>query len=113
MLEFRAGEHMMGETFAAAESPEFTVAVTGTNTIERIEIVKYQDGDPYPFPVVHTVQPGTQEARFTWTDPHFTKDALYYARVSQRVEKDRFKDNAFPDEKAWCSPIWVAKTAVE
>jgi hypothetical protein len=101
LLEFRASsggaehgaEHIMGDIFAAAESPRFTVRVQGTGTIKQVDVIK--NGK-----FIYTARPGEKQARFELTDREFggAGESWYYARVLQE-----------DGQIAWSSPMWVRK----
>ena len=82
--------HMMGDTFAAPTAPHLKVKVFGTDTLQRVEIIK--DGK-----FVFTTSPNAKSAEFTYIDNEPPKgESWYYVRVTQM---DR--------NLAWSSPIWV------
>jgi hypothetical protein len=96
LLEFRATaggeEHIMGDAFASAESPRFAVKVTGTGTIQQIDVVKSGK-------FIYTSHPGEKEARFELTDREYGPgESWYYVRVLQQ-----------DGQLAWSSPMWVKK----
>jgi hypothetical protein len=82
--------YLMGDAFAAATAPRLKVKVVGTDTLERVEIIK--DGK-----FVFTTSPAAKSAEFTYVDNEPPKgESWYYVRVTQM---DR--------NLAWSSPIWV------
>jgi hypothetical protein len=90
VLEFRAGDAIMGDALAAAAPPRMTVKAIGTGAIDRIDIVK--DGK-----FVFENRPGREAAEFTWVDnAPGTGRSWYYVRA---IQADR--------QMAWSSPIWV------
>jgi hypothetical protein len=96
VLEFRAmvggTEHIMGDAFAAAESPRFAVKVGGTGTIRQIDVIKNAK-------FIYTARPGEKNARFELTDREFGPgESWYYVRVLQE-----------DGQLAWSSPMWVKK----
>jgi hypothetical protein len=90
IVEFRSGQHLMGDAFKTNEAPKLEWTVIGTGDIARIDILKDHE-------VVETFKPLTREHRGTWVDPmpgvgtHY-----YYIRVQQA-----------DGELAWASPMWV------
>jgi hypothetical protein len=82
--------YLMGDAFAARTAPHLKVKVFGTDTLQRVEIIK--DGK-----FVFTTSPNTKSAEFTYIDNEPPKgESWYYVRVTQL---DR--------NLAWSSPIWV------
>jgi len=92
ILEFRAGDHLMGESFSSADAPRFTVRAIGTGTIKQIDVIKSRK-------FIYTTRPGAKQARFELTDQEFGPgEAWYYVRVLQE-----------DGQLAWSSPIWISK----
>jgi len=90
ILEYRAGEHMMGDIFEASAPPRMTVKVVGTSLLDTVEIIK--DGK-----FVYVAHPEGTAAEFSYVDRNPEKrESWYYVRVMQ---KDR--------QMAWSSPMWV------
>ncbi len=95
ILDFQAVDgqgrtYLMGDAFAASAPPRLKVKVFGTDTLQRVEIVK--DGK-----FVFTTSPNAQNAEFTYTDNAPSPgESWYYVRATQM---DR--------NLAWSSPIWV------
>jgi hypothetical protein len=95
VLDFRMGDHFMGEEFSAQKPEPISVFVRGAAPVRRIDILS--NGK-----VVHSVgsveKPiGKKEARLKWTPPSLDPGTSYfYARV---IQED--------DEMAWASPVWV------
>jgi len=82
--------YLMGDAFAAPTAPHLKVKVFGTDTLQRVEIIK--DGK-----FVFTTSPNAKSAEFTYTDNEPPRgESWYYVRVTQM---DR--------NLAWSSPIWV------
>jgi len=82
--------YLMGDAFAAATAPRLKVKVAGTDTLQRVEIIK--DGK-----FVFSTSPNRKSADFSYVDNAPTQgESWYYVRVSQM---DR--------NLAWSSPIWV------
>jgi len=112
-LDFRVNGHMMGSEITASDGPVIEGWARGVRKLIAVEIVKYADGLSYPFPVVHSAELNGKEARFWWKDPDFSRDSLYYLRVTQEADSRtaaryaHLTPNPFPHEQAWTSPVWV------
>ncbi|HTM48981.1 MAG TPA: hypothetical protein VL285_09885 [Bryobacteraceae bacterium] len=90
ILDFRCGEHMMGDSFTAPGSPRFQVKVIGTAPIAKVEIIK--DGK-----FVFDTQPAGSTADFSYVDANpGAGESWYYVRV---IQTDR--------NLAWSSPMWI------
>jgi ribosomal protein S19E (S16A) len=95
ILDFQAVDaqghtYLMGDAFAAPTAPHLKVKVFGTDTLQRVEIIK--DGR-----FVFTTSPQGKSAEFTYVDNEPPQgESWYYVRVTQM---DR--------NLAWSSPIWV------
>lgn len=89
-LDFRAGEHLMGEEFASGDGPVLAAHVVSTDDLVAVEIIR--NGR-----VIYANQPKGREAKFEFrdNDPPPT-DCYYYLRARQA-------DGAV----AWASPVWV------
>ena len=82
--------YLMGDALAAPTAPHLKVKVFGTDTLQRVEIIK--DGK-----FVFTTSPQGKSAEFTYVDNEPPQgESWYYVRVTQM---DR--------NLAWSSPIWV------
>jgi hypothetical protein len=114
-MDVRVNGRPMGSVVESTQPPVVSATVRGTDTIERVEVVKFFQGSPEPFPVVYSVSPPGGDASFEWRDLDFKSDSAYYVRVTQRadpriVNKKNFGSaTSFPNEMAWSSPIWVTK----
>ncbi len=90
VLDYRMGDHFMGEEFAATVAPPLRVRVIGTSAIAKIEVIKDEK-------VVYTTSPGQKEVSFTFKDGASSRGtSYYYVRV---LQDDR--------QIAWGSPIWL------
>jgi hypothetical protein len=90
IVDYRAGDHMMGDAFAASAPPRMTVKVVGTGRILTVEVIK--DGN-----FAYVARPEGSSAEFTWVDRNPEKrESWYYVRV---IQADR--------QMAWSSPMWV------
>ncbi|MFN0171214.1 MAG: hypothetical protein ACKV22_32765 [Bryobacteraceae bacterium] len=91
-VDFSIGGRLMGEEIEVREKPVVAVAVEGTNTLDRIDIVK--NGK-----FVYTSRPGARKVEFRYRDEDWAgEEAYYYARV---IQSDKMM--------AWASPIWVKR----
>ncbi len=106
LLEFTADGHWMGEEYATDKAPRFVIKAAGTNTIETVELIKY-DGAKYES--IHTAHPDAEKCSFEFTDESFNGDSMYYVRVSQVDELWRSPWSLTTREMAWSSPIWIDK----
>jgi hypothetical protein len=92
VLEFRSGDHLMGEAFTSAAAPRFTVRTIGTGTIKQVDVIKNRQ-------FIYTTRPGERQASFELTDLEFGPgESWYYVRVLQE-----------DGQLAWSSPIWIKK----
>jgi hypothetical protein len=90
ILEYRMGEHFMGDEFAAAQVPPISVKIAGTAPIADLAIVRNNR-------VVYHTTPGISTANVQYQDTAPPKGLnWYYVRAQQ---KDR--------QMVWSSPIWV------
>jgi hypothetical protein len=92
IVEFRSGDHIMGDAFRSEGAPQFQIRVVGTRPVAKLEILRDSV-------VVETVKPDQVEFRGDWADPRpATGEHYYYLRITQS-----------DDELAWSSPIWVTR----
>ena len=90
ILDYRMGDHFMGEEFAAASVPPLEIRVIGTSDVASVEIIKNEE-------VIFTTAPNRREVDLTYVDQDATPgSSYYYVRV---IQDDR--------QIAWSSPIWV------
>ena len=115
-LAFQVNGHLMGSEIEASDGPVIEAKVKGVRRLLAVEVIKYEQGAPYPFPVAYRAElDGGNEAKLWWKDDAFDGDALYYLRVTQEADPRvaaRYADadpNPFPTEMAWSSPVWVEK----
>jgi len=95
-LDFRVGEHMMGEEVEVEGDPTFRVRITGTDALRRIDIIS--EGQ---FVYTRTREPGAPEDEFeVMLELPEGETRYYYLRCIQAN-----------DEMAWSSPIWVTRRA--
>ncbi len=100
ILEFELDGTPMGQTVQTSKAPEAAVRVVGTDTIEWVEMLRWQPGTE-AFLVCKRWEPGTDEFRETWRDDAHVPGAIYYVRVKQ---KDLVRNRI---AMAWSSPIWT------
>ena len=111
VIDFRVDGHLMGSEITAAGGPLIEAAVEGTARLISVEVVKRIGND---FPTVYRAPIDGARAKVWWKDPDFRADTIYYLRVTQEVAPAlaaryrNAKDNPFPTEMAWSSPVWVA-----
>src|SRR5262249_55823831 len=90
VVEFRSGDHIMGDEFKTSKAPTLEMRVLGTKPLARIDILKDSE-------VVESLKPGKSEYSGTWTDPRPAAGVrAYYSGV---VQED--------GERAWASPLWI------
>ncbi len=92
IVDFRIGDHIMGDVFRTRDVPLLQVKVAGTQPIARIVVVKNNK-------FIHTVEPDAKTVAFEYRDLEAKRgsgESYYYIRVEQ-------SDGSL----AWSSPIWV------
>ena len=90
ILDYRMGDHFMGEEFSTSSVPPLEIRVLGTSRIATVEIIKNEE-------VIFTTSPDRQEVNLTYVDQDATPgSSYYYVRV---IQDDR--------QIAWSSPIWM------
>jgi hypothetical protein len=105
-LHFSSDGHLMGDEYATAKFPTFSVRVAGTNTIKTVEIIKH---DGHGYQTICAQKPESEICAFQYTDNDFTEDSFYYVRVAQVDELPRGAWSYPTNEMAWSSPIWIQK----
>jgi hypothetical protein len=91
ILDIRAGDHFMGESFVANSAPTFSLFVRGTAPIKTITLYRGQTS------YKSWTGRGT-EMTLQFTDPeHFQNSQYYLFHVKQT-----------DGHQAWSSPIWVS-----
>ena len=90
ILEFRLGDHFMGDDFTAAQKQKIRVKAHGTGAIGVIHLIRDAK-------YIYQVAPNKAEADFDYMDADAGPgEHWYYVRVEQKN-----------GELAWSSPIWV------
>jgi hypothetical protein len=90
VLEFRIGEHFMGEEFESRAKPRLRVKVRGTGPVARVEVRRNDES-------LTEFYPGKVEFDLTYEDSKAAPGLnRYYVRVEQA-----------DGQLAWSSPIWV------
>ncbi len=90
ILEFRIGEHFMGEEFTASEVDPLRVRAVGTRPFSEIEILRNTHS-------IYRQELKSREVDLTYQDLTPEADVnYYYVRVRQE-----------DGQTAWSSPIWV------
>ena len=84
LADFRAGEHMMGDAFAAAAAPEFKVKLIGTAPFAKVQVIKDNE-------YVYSAQPNKPTVEFTWKDnsPEAGQDQLLLRARRAERRRDR------------------------
>lgn len=89
-LHFKVNGAPMGSEVGASDEREVCVRVSGTDTLDRIDVVRNNED-------AHTVRPATLRHELRWMDRRNAEDRdCYYVRVTQ-----------WDGNMAWSSPIWV------
>ena len=97
----------MGSEIKAKNVSAITGKIGGTNTLEAVQVVKYENGE---YSIIYNNSPDSEIVEFQIEDQNFNSDCFYYLRVSQ-VSEVPGRLWTFPtNEMAWSSPIWVEFT---
>lgn len=102
ILDFSIDGTQMGQTVSVKTQPNISIAVIGTDEIDWVELLRYQDGDG-SFQVIRRWQPDAWEFSVSLEDRDFKPGAMYYTRMKQ---KHRIRNRAV---MAWSSPIWTTE----
>ena len=90
ILEYRIGDHFMGEALTAESTPPLEILAVGTSRVARIEVIRNEE-------VVYVNRPNRREVRLTYRDNDPPSGSAYY--YVRALQDDR--------EIAWGSPIWI------
>jgi hypothetical protein len=100
ILDFTVNGVPMGSNVVVDSIPEIRIAAIGTDTIAKVELLKFQKPAKH-FVVVEKWRPDSAEFDVTLQDAAFESGAIYYVRLEQRRNvRDRMA-------MAWSSPIWT------
>ncbi len=103
-IDFNVNGHPMGSEIKSVNTPVIIGKVGGTNKLETIEVVKYENGEYSTF---YKTSPDSETTEFSIEDKDFDSDCFYYLRVYQ-VSEVPGRLWTFPtNEMAWSSPIWI------
>jgi len=103
-IDFTVNGHTMGSEITSLNSPVIAGRVAGTNKLETIELVKYENDE---YSTIYKNSPDSEIMEFSIEDKNFDSDCFYYLRVTQ-VSEVPGRLWSFPtNEMAWSSPIWV------
>ena len=90
VVDFRVGEHFMGESFTARGAAPIKAYIHGTGPLASVTLVKNNRA-------VYSKPGEGSEMNFGFTDTDVKAgDAYYYVRVLQKN-----------GQIAWSSPVWV------
>jgi len=91
ILEYRVGDHFMGEAFEVSGKPKFDVRIIGTDEIKQIDVIKNGTS-------IHKTDPEGSDIQYSFVDEKAEpgSQACYYVRIAQ-------EDGAM----AWASPVWI------
>lgn len=89
-VDFRVGEHLMGEEFSTSDRQMMSVWIDSPEAIASVDIIK--NGKLFLTRTPHR----TTEHFTAWDDEPREGDCYYYMRVTLES-----------GNRAWCSPIWV------
>ncbi len=91
LLDVRAGEHLMGDTFEVKKPPTIDIRIVGTGPVAKVHVLR---NNKYVF----TGEPKKQEVtlHFTDNDAPAGPASFYYVRVEQG-----------DGNLAWSSPLWI------
>jgi hypothetical protein len=90
ILDFRIGDHLMGEEFESRGKPRLRIRVRGTAPVARVDIRRNDEN-------LASLEPGKREVDISYEDSTAAPGpSRYYVRVQQS-----------DGQLAWSSPIWV------
>jgi len=103
-LDFQIDGNYIGSEFKADKKPLIKVKVAGTNRLESVEVVKYENRQ---YKVIHNDLPDGDISNFQFKDEDFKSDCFYYLRITQVNEYPGRPWSHSTSEMAWSSPVWV------
>ena len=90
IVDFRMGDHFMGESFTAGGAMPISAFIRGTGPLATVTLVRNNRA-------IYTKPGDGPEMMFTYTDTEVKSgEAYYYIRVQQQN-----------GQLGWSSPIWV------
>ncbi len=90
IVEYRSGDHLMGDEFKTSRKPVLQFRVIGTKPVTKVDVIRDSK-------VVKSYEPKQAEVKEEWTDPEPLEGVhYYYIRVTQE-----------DGELAWASPMWI------
>ncbi len=102
IVDFRAGDTLMGGVIEASSDTEFTVEVTGAGAIQRVDVIK--NNEVFYSHRAEGSPSARRKVSFTFRPRPPLADGYYYIRVVESFSSDA-PDR--PGEIAWSSPIYV------
>jgi hypothetical protein len=90
ILDFRLGDHFMGEEFDARSVPPITARITGTAPVKEVAVIRNNQ-------VIYHTEPGKSVAEVRYQDLQPARGLNYY--YIRGVQSD--------GNVVWGSPIWV------
>jgi hypothetical protein len=103
-VDFTIDGHPMGSEMSSDSDPVIKAKIGGTNKLETVQVVKYEDGE---YSIIYNVAPDSEIAEFEFEDHDFNSDCFYYLRVTQVSEVPGRLWTYPTNDMAWSSPIWV------
>jgi hypothetical protein len=90
ILDYRMGDHFMGDEFTTSKVPPLKLRVIGTGPVATLEIIKDEK-------VLYTAHQNKKDVTLSYIDQDVKSGtSYYYVRV---IQED--------GQVAWSSPIWV------
>ncbi len=93
VLDFRAGEAIMGDSVRLPTLPELHVSVRGTGPLRTVQVIR----NGVQVYTAGPAEPGARQTSFAFLDSEAEAgESYYYVRVQQE-----------DGQLAWASPIWI------
>lgn len=99
-LDFRVNGSLPGSSITAEAPPHITLQVHGTDLLDWVEVVKFDQQDR-AYRVLKRWTPGALQLQASLVDERFRGAAFYYVRLRQ---KELVEGRPV---MAWSSPLWV------